>query len=195
MKKETKETDISDVIGGTLNIFGLKIDLAKLLSSPEDVKDRLEELREKLKKAGGREVMSDEEWKSGGVSISGHLRTSGILGDREYHVGTTTPPVEPVAKRKRKEKAPEPPEAVEPPVDVFREAKEIVVVAEVPGVELVDLELRVNDDVLFLATKSTARRNYLKKIELDSPVEESSLKANCRNGILEIHLQKKTCAK
>jgi len=172
MKKETKETDISDVIGGTLNIFGLKIDLAKLLSSPEDVKDRLEELREKLKKAGGKEVMSDEEWKSGGVSISGHLRTSGILGDREYHVGTTTPPV-----------------------DVFREAKEIVVVAEVPGVELVDLELRVNDDVLFLATKSTARRNYLKKIELDSPVEESSLKANCRNGILEIHLQKKTCAK
>jgi HSP20 family molecular chaperone IbpA len=192
MKKEDKESDISDVIGGTLNILGLKIDLAKLLSSPEDVNDRLEELREKLKKAGGKEVLSDEEWRRGGVSISGHLRTSGILGDREYHVGTTTPPVEPVAKRKRKEKAPEPPEAVEPPVDVFREAKEIVVVAEVPGVELADLELRVNDDVLFLATKSTARRNYIKKIELDSPVEESSLKANCRNGILEIHLQKKT---
>jgi HSP20 family molecular chaperone IbpA len=192
MKKEDKESDISDVIGGTLNILGLKIDLAKLLSSPEDVNDRLEELREKLKKAGGKEVLSDEEWRRGGVSISGHLRTSGILGDREYHVGTTTPPVEPVAKRKRKEKAPEPPEAVEPPVDVFREAKEIVVVAEVPGVELADLELRVNDDVLVLTTKSTARRNYIKKIELDSPVEESSLKANCRNGILEIHLQKKT---
>jgi HSP20 family molecular chaperone IbpA len=192
MKKEDKESDISDVIGGTLNIFGLKIDLAKLLSSPEDVNDRLEELREKLKKAGGKEVLSDEEWRRGGVSISGRLRTSGILGDREYHVGTTTPPVEPVAKRKRKEKAPEPPEAVEPPVDVFREDKEIVVVAEVPGVELADLELRVNDDVLFLATKSTARRNYVKKIDLDSTVEESSLKANCRNGILEIHLQKKT---
>jgi len=103
MKKEDKKSDISDVFGGTLNIFGLKIDLAKLLSSPEDVKGGLEELRGKLKKAGGREVMSDEEWKSGGMSISGHFRTSGILGDREYHVGTTTPPVEPVAKRKRKE--------------------------------------------------------------------------------------------
>jgi len=192
MKKEDKKADISDVIGGTLNIFGLKIDLAKLLSSPEDVKGGLEQLREKLKRAGGREVMSDEEWKSGGVSISGHFRTRGILGDREYHVGTTTPPVEPVPKRKRKEKAPEPPEAVEPPVDVFREAKEIVVVAEVPGVELADLELKVKDDVLSISTKSTARRNYLKKIELGSLVDEKSLKANCRNGILEIHLQKKT---
>ena len=191
MKKEDKNSDISDVIGGTLNIFGLKIDLAKLLSSPEDVKGGLEQLREKLKKAGGREVMSDEEWKSGGVSISGHFRTSGILGDREYHVGTSAPPVEPVAKRKRKEKAPEPPEAVEPPVDVFREAKEIVVVAEVPGVELADLELKVKDDVLSISSKSTARRNYLKKIELGSLVDEKSLKANCRNGILEIHLQKK----
>jgi len=192
MKKEDKESDIADVIGGTLNILGLKIDLGKLLSSPEDVKGGLEQLREKLKKAGGREVMSDEEWKSGGVSISGHFRTSGILGDREYHVGTTTPPVEPVAKRKRKEKAPEPPEAVDPPIDVFREAKEIIVITEVPGVELADLELRVKDDVLFLTTKATARRNYLKKIELSSPVDENTLKASCRNGILEIHLQKKT---
>jgi len=192
MKKEDEKSDISDVFGGTLNLFGFKIDLGKLLSSPEDVKGGLEQLREKLKKAGGKEVMSDEEWKSGGMSISGSFKTSGILGDREYHVGTTTPPVEPVAKRKRKEKAPGPPEAVEPPVDVFREAKEIVVVAEVPGVELTDLELKVNDNVLSLTTKSTARRNYLKKIELVSPVEEDSLKATCRNGILEIHLQKRT---
>jgi len=192
MKKEDEKSDISDVFGGTLNLFGFKIDLGKLLSSPEDVKGGLEQLREKLKKAGGKEVMSDEEWKSGGMSISGSFKTSGILGDREYHVGTTTPPVEPVDKRKRKEKAPEPPEAVEPPVDVFREAKEIVVVAEVPGVELTDLELKVNDNVLSLTTKSAARRNYLKKIELGSPVEEDSLKATCRNGILEIHLQKRT---
>jgi len=192
MKKEDEKSDISDVFGGTLNIFGLKIDLVKLISSPEDVKGGLEQLREKLKKAGGREVMSDEEWKSGGASISGHFKTSGILGDREYHVGTTTPPVEPVARRKRKEKAPEPPEAVEPPVDVFREAEEIIVVAEVPGVELADLELKVEDNVLSLSTKPTAHRNYHKKIELGSLVDESSLKASCRNGILEIHLQKKT---
>lgn len=187
MKKEEKNSDISDVIGGTLNIFGLKIDMGKLLSSPEEVKGGLEQLREKLKKAGGKEALSDEEWGQGGVSISGHLRTGGILGEREYHIGTTGAPI----KSRGQDKAPEPPEAVEPPVDVFREAEEIVVVAEVPGVELADLKLKVEDNVLSLSTKPTARRNYHKKIELGSLVDESSLKTTCRNGILEIHLQKK----
>lgn len=187
MKKDNKESDLSDVIGGTLNILGLKIDLAKLLSSPEDVRDRLEELREKLKKAGGREVLSDEEWGRGEVSISGHFRTRGILGEREYHIGTAGPPT----RRRGRERVSEPPEAVEPPVDVFHEAEEIVVVAEVPGVYLADLELKVEDDVLFLSTKLAARRSYRKEIELGSQVDGDSLQATCRNGILEVHLRKK----
>jgi HSP20 family protein len=186
MKKGDKESDLSDVIGGTLNILGLKIDLAKLLSSPEDVRDRLEELREKLKKAGGREVLSDEEWRRGETSISGHLRTRGILGEREYHIGTTEPP----ASRRGRERVSEPPEAVEPPVDVFHEAEEIVVVAEVPGVHLADLELKVKDDVLSLSTKPAARRSYHKEVGLGVRVDADSLKATCRNGILEVHLRK-----
>ena len=186
MKKEEEKSDISGIIGGTLNIFGLKIDLGKLLSSPEEVKDRLEELREKLKKAGGKEAMSAEEWKQGGVNISGQLRTGGILGEKEYHIGTAGQST----RRKVKDRV-APPQAVEPAVDVFHEAKEIVIVAEVPGVELADLELKVEDNVLSLSTKPTARRNYRKKIELASLVDESSLKATCRNGVLEIHLQKK----
>jgi len=188
MNKDKKEFDLSDTIGGTLNILGLKIDLAKLLSAPEDVRDRLEELREKLKKAGGGEVLSDEEWSRGEVSISGHLRTRGILGEKEYHIGTAGPPT----RQRHQERVPEPPEAVEPPVDVFREAEEVVVVAEVPGMELADLELKVENDVLFLSTKPAARRGYQKEIELGSQVDADSLKATCRNGILEVHLQKRT---
>jgi HSP20 family molecular chaperone IbpA len=187
MKKDDKESELSDVIGGTLNILGLKIDLAKLLSSPDDIRDRLEELREKLKKGGGREVLSDEEWGKGEISISGHFRTRGILGEREYHIGTAGPPT----RRGERERASEPPEAVEPPVDVFHEAEEIVVVAEVPGVELADLEFEVQDDVLFLSTKPAASRSYWKKIELGSQVNGVSLEATCRNGILEVHLEKK----
>ena len=188
MKKKEEEFDLSDTVGGTLNILGLKIDLAKLLSSPEDVRDRLEELREKLKKAGGREVLSDEEWKRGEVSISGHLSTRGILGEKEYHIGTAGPPT----RWKDRERVPEPPEVVEPPVDVFHEAEEIVVVAEVPGVELTDLEIKVEDDVLSLSAKPAARRSYQKEIELGSQVDADSLQATCRNGILEVHLQKRT---
>jgi HSP20 family protein len=185
MGKADKEPDLSDVLGGTLDIFGLKIDLGKLLSSPEDVKDRLEELREKLKKAGGREVLSDDEWRSGEATISGHFRTSGILGEREYHIGT----VGPSARPERRERVSEP---LEPPVDVFQEAEEVMIVADVPGAELADLELRVQDDVLALSTRPAARRSYRKEIKLGCRVDKDSLKASCRNGILEVHLRKLT---
>lgn len=187
MKKEDKEFDLSDVIGGTLNIFGLNIDLAKLLSSPEDVKGRLEELREKLKQAGGKEVISDQEWKGGGISVSGHLRTRGILGEREYHIGTGTPPGE----RKGPQRRPVSPDVAEPPVDIFQEAQEVVVIAEVPGIELADLELKVESDVLSISTKPTARRSYRKEIGLGCQVDGGSLKATCRNGIVEIRLKKR----
>ena len=187
MKKNDKGFDISDVLGGTLNILGLKIDLAKLLSSPEEVGDRLQELREKLKQAGGKEVIGDEEWSSGGVSIGGHFRTRGILGEREYHIETTAPP----RPRKKVARAPEPPEVIEPAADVFDEDEEIVIVAEVPGVGLEDLELKIEGDVLYLSTKPTAQRSYRKEIDLVAEADRDSLSATCRNGVLEMRLRKK----
>jgi HSP20 family molecular chaperone IbpA len=54
------------------------------------------------------------------------------------------------------------------------------------------LELKVENDVLSLATKPTAHRNYRKQIELGSGVDGDSLKANCRNGVLEVRLRKLT---
>jgi len=187
MKKGSKESEVPGVIGGTLDILGLKIDLSKMLSSSEDLNEQLEELREKLKKSGGKETLSDEEWRKGKVSVSGHIKTRGILGDREYHIGTTEPPI----KVNERKKASETPEAVEPPIDVFHEAKEIVVIAEVPGVELADLEFKVNGDVFSFFTKSSARRNYHKEIKLSSKVDGDRKKASCKNGILEVHLPKK----
>lgn len=190
-KQEDKEFDPSDAISGALNILGLKIDLGKLLSAPDEVKDRLEQLREKLKQAGGKEALSDAEWRSGGVSISGSVRTRGILGEREYHMGTGMRP----GKQPRSPKAsepPEPPEVVEPTVDVFTEPHEIIVVAEVPGVDLSDLELKIqNDKVLSLSTYPGARRGYRKDIELSAEVDAETLRTTCRNGVLEVRLRTK----
>lgn len=190
-KKEHKEFDPSEVISGALNIFGLKIDLGKLLSAPEEMKDRLEQLREKLKQAGGKEALGDEEWRSGGVSISGSVRTRGILGEREYHMGTGMQS----GSQHRPPKAPEPsapPEVVEPAVDVFVEPQEITVVAEVPGVGLDDLELKILDNKrLSLSTKPGVRRGYRKDIELGTAVDVDTLRATCRNGVLEVRVQKK----
>jgi len=186
-KDQDKDQDISQVIGGSLNILGMKIDIGKLLSSPEEVKGNLEQLREKLKKAGGKEVMSDEEWKKGGMSIKGHIKTRGMMGESEYHIGTSG-----LSQEKRgKAKAPEAPEAVEPPVDVFTEENEVVIIAEVPGVELTDLDIKLVDNMFSFTTRPSSRRNYRKKIKLGVAVDADSMTTTCGNGILEVHLNKK----
>lgn len=187
MAKEKRERDPSELVGGTLNVFGLKIDLGDLLSSPENLRDRLEELREKLKDAGGTEVLSDEEWRQGAASITGHVRVRGIGGEQEYHVGT-------LGKRGRGEsgrRRPEPPDVMEPPIDVFDDAGEITIVADVPGVNLEDLELEVEGSAFRLSTKAGTGRNYRKELQLEAEPDPASLRSTCNNGVLEVRLRKR----
>lgn len=187
MDQDKKELDPSELLGGTLNIFGLKLDLGELLASPENVRDRLEELREKLKEAGGKEALSDEEWRQGGMSVTGSVRTHGLMGEREFHVGT-------LGRSGRKstgQAASEPPEAMEPPVDVFDEAEEVTIVADVPGAGLDDLELKLEGRTFSLATRPTARRSYGKELHLEADLEPTSLRATCHNGVLEVHVRKR----
>lgn len=186
MDRKNKESGPADFIGGSLNLLGLKIDLGELLNSQENLKERLEGLREKLKAAGGKETLSDEMWKSGGVSVSGHISTRGILGDREFHLGAVG---KPTGKGKPGSTA-EAPEVVEPPVDVFDEEKQITIIADVPGASLEDLELKAEGKLFSLTARKSARRNYHKEVRLRVDVEPDSLKATCRNGILEVHLRK-----
>lgn len=186
-EKPKKEPEPSDIIGGSLNIFGLKIDLGELLGSPEKLTGRLEELREKLKEAGGREVLSDEEWRRGGASITGHIRTRGLLGEQEYHIGTMGKP----GRREARQPATEAPEVLEPPVDVFDEEEQVTIVADVPGVGLEELELKAEGSAFSLSTKGGARRRYQKELRLDAELEPESLQATCHNGVLEVRLRKR----
>ncbi|MFH1141631.1 MAG: Hsp20/alpha crystallin family protein [Chloroflexota bacterium] len=188
-KKQAKDTKegIEQILGGTLNILGLKIDLGDLLSSSEDLERQLNEVRERLKGAGGKEVLSDQEWAQKGMSVGGYVRTRGLLGDKEFHIGTTGPPEHKVKGRP----APSAAEVVEPPVDVFTEEQQVVIVADVPGVGLEDLELRVEDSVFSLAAKPLARRNYRKQVTLTAEVDPASLSATCRNGVLEVRIARR----
>jgi HSP20 family molecular chaperone IbpA len=186
MAEEKKEARPTELLSGTLNILGLKIDLGELLQAPEELSGRLEELREKLKAAGGKAALSDEEWRKGGTSVSGHIRTRGLLGEQEFHVGT-------MGKARNKASgrpAPAPTEVVEPPMDVFYEAQQVTIVADVPGASLEDLELRVEGRVFSLSARPTARRNYRKELHLEADVTPESLQATCRNGVLEVRLNK-----
>ncbi|MCL5264436.1 MAG: Hsp20/alpha crystallin family protein [Chloroflexi bacterium] len=184
--KPEKEIEISSIVGGTLDLFGLKIDLAKLISSPEDVEAQLEGLRERLKRVGGKEILTDEEWKRKGATVSGYVRTHGILGEHEYHVGTSAAG-RPEVKGERVAR----PEIIEPPVDVIDEPQQMTIVAEVPGVGLDDLDIKIEAKELSIATKPGARRAYKKVVQVAPGVDPATMRSTCRNGVLEIRIKKK----
>jgi HSP20 family molecular chaperone IbpA len=178
------------LLGGRLDLLGLHIDLGKLIESPEEVREGLEALRERLKAAGAREVLDDDAWTSGGASVSGVIRTRGVLGDREFHVGTAGPAGSRPGRPAPRAEA----ETVEPPMDVFDEEAEVVVVADVPGAAMEDLDVRVEGRVLTVATRSGTRYRYRKRLELAADVDAAGMRTSCRNGVLEVRLPKRAPA-
>jgi len=182
-----KRSDPTEVLSGMLNIFGIKIDLKELLASSEQLKEHLEELRERLESAGGKGLLSRQAWSRGGVTITGHFRTRTLGGEQEFHVGTMGRPSTKTSERP----VPEPSEAVEPPIDVFYEGEEVTIVADVPGVSLEELVLKVEGRLFSLSTEERARRIYRKELVLEAEVEPGSLQATCHNGVLEVRLQRR----
>ncbi len=77
----------------------------------------------------------------------------------------------------------------EPLVDVMEEDDEVVVVAELPGVEKEDIDLSCTGDELVISV-DTEKRKYYKRLELPAEVDPKSAKASYKNGILEVRLRK-----
>jgi len=80
-------------------------------------------------------------------------------------------------------------EVREPMVDVFDEGNEVVVIAEIPGVQESAIRLEVKEDVLLLSADDKDRK-YSKEVLLPCAVLADSVKSSYRNGILEIRLTK-----
>ncbi|MDQ0507099.1 Hsp20/alpha crystallin family protein [Xanthobacter agilis] len=76
----------------------------------------------------------------------------------------------------------------EPLVDVFDEAKEVIVTAEIPGVAENEITLSLEGQNLSLAT--TGRHRYAKTIALPGSIDPASLERSHRNGILQVKLRK-----
>ena len=94
---------------------------------------------------------------------------------------------------------------ISPAVDMYDNEKEIVIKAEVPGMDKKDINISVADSTLTIKgemkkeeeTKEEdyyyAERTYgsfSRRLELPAIVQESKIKANIKDGILEIHLPK-----
>jgi HSP20 family protein len=78
---------------------------------------------------------------------------------------------------------------LEPLVDVVDESDEIIVVAEVPGVERDEIKVRIKGTSLTIHADNPDRP-YHKVIELPSKVKKEGAKSAIRNGVLEVRLKK-----
>ncbi|MDH5268199.1 MAG: Hsp20/alpha crystallin family protein [Candidatus Bathyarchaeota archaeon] len=77
----------------------------------------------------------------------------------------------------------------EPLVDVMEEVKDVVIVAELPGVEKSDIHLHTTEDHLTVSV-DTPKRKYHKELTLPASVDPKSAQASYKNGVLEVRLKK-----
>jgi HSP20 family protein len=80
-------------------------------------------------------------------------------------------------------------EKQEPFVDIIEEKDALKVVAEVPGVEKEDIDLKATENSLTISVDTKTRR-YYKEVEFPSNVDPESVNATYRNGVLEVTLTK-----
>jgi HSP20 family protein len=79
--------------------------------------------------------------------------------------------------------------ASETHVDVYDEADDLRVVADLPGVRKEAVELKCDGEVLTV-TAAGERREYDERIRLPARVDEHSAAATFNNGILQVTLRK-----
>lgn len=77
----------------------------------------------------------------------------------------------------------------EPLVDVFEEKDHILIVAEMPGVQVGDVQLDLHDDILTLSAKG-GDKSYRKEILLPEGFDKDKISVSSKHGIVEIKCMK-----
>lgn len=85
-------------------------------------------------------------------------------------------------------------DAREPLVDVLERDKDIIVIAELPGVKKEDIDLEVTENGLEIKV-DTPDKKYYKEVALPCGVKEDATDASYNNGVLEVKLKKVECKK
>ena len=101
-------------------------------------------------------------------------------------------------------------EITNPSIDIYQEKDDIVVKAELPGMDKSDIEVNISDSHLVLRGEKKKEekvedKNYyrcersygafLRTVELPAEVQADKVKASFKNGILEVRLPKTEEAK
>jgi HSP20 family protein len=89
-----------------------------------------------------------------------------------------------------------------PPLNVFRKGHDVILVIEVPGVQKSDLRIEAKGNTLRIAGRKVVQQgeqaslhrverrsgNFDRTITLPIAVDPDGIKAECRDGILAVHL-------
>ena len=146
--------------------------------------EKLVDLAAELKEAGG------EIKKEGEIDLS-HLK-KGMKGVFGFSIKTAVggkPIVEPFGNIKKTPQGPKVEEEREPIIDVFDEKEEIVVMAEMPGINEEGISLDLKGDILEIKAVNKDRK-YHKEVLLPAKVKPETLESSYKNGILEIKIKK-----
>ncbi len=171
-KKNNKESDNAsdfDILG----FGGLFKGIEKLV----DLAGKLQDQNE-ISKEG--EINLDH-LKKGMKGVYGFTIKSGVGGNR--------PTVETFGNIKKTPEGPKVEEEREPMTDVFDENEELVVIAEMPGIEEADLKIDLKEDILDISASRNTRK-YHKELLLPVKVQKENMKVKYNNGILEIRIKK-----
>lgn len=76
-------------------------------------------------------------------------------------------------------------EVREPMVDLFEESDHLLIVAEMPGIGLADVQLDVKDDVLTIDARKGDKK-YHKELLLPHSFTKQKMEVSCNNGMVEI---------
>ena len=132
----------------------------------------------------------------GGISKEGEINLDqlkkGMKGVYGFTINTAvggSPKVETFGNIKKTPEGPRVDEEREPITDIFNEKDEIVVIAEMPGIDENDIKIDLKEDILEISAISTSR-TYRKEILLPVKVLKSNLSHKFTNGILEIRIKK-----
>lgn len=141
--------------------------------------------------AAGLKESCDEVKKEGDIDLS-HLK-KGMKGVFGFSIKTAVggkSVIEPFGNIKRTSNGPIIVEEERKPItDIFDEKEEIIVVAEMPGINEEDIKLDLKGDILDISAQNKDRK-YHKEVLLPTKVRSESLQSSYKNGILEVKIKK-----
>jgi len=167
-KKDKKDAGL-----GNINLGGLFKGIEKLV----DIAQELEESGGEIKKEGEIDLGN---LKKGMKGVFGFSVKSAVGGK---------PVVEPFGNIKRTPKGPTIEKEREPITDIFDEEDEVIVMAEMPGINADDIKLDLKEDILDISAQNKDRK-YHKEVLLPAKIKAETLQSSYKNGILKIKMKK-----